>query len=46
VFNSERSHPTRELAVADARTHGYDDGADELDSGSTFVSLRALRETE
>ena len=46
VFNSDRSHPTREQAVADARTRGYDEGADELDSGSTFVNLRALRETE
>ena len=46
VFNSDRSHPTREAAVADARTRGYDEGADEFDSESTFVNLRALRETE
>ena len=46
VFDSERSHPTRELAVADARTRGYDEGADEADSGTTFVNVRALREAE
>jgi len=44
VFNSTRSHPTREHAVADAGTHGYRYGAPETDSGETFVNLRALRE--
>jgi hypothetical protein len=46
VFNSERSYPTREQAVADARARGYDGGADEVDGEKTFVNLRALRETE
>jgi hypothetical protein len=46
VFNSERSYATREQAVVDARTRGYDDAADELDSEKTFVNLRILRETE
>lgn len=46
VFNATRSYPTREQAVADARTHGYDEGADEIDGEQTFVNLRALRETE
>ena len=46
VFNSTRSYPTRALAVADAKTRGYSEGAAEVDGGDTFVNLRALRESE
>jgi hypothetical protein len=46
VFNATRSYPTREDAVADARTRGYTQGAEEIDGGNTFVNLRALREIE
>ena len=46
VFNSTRSYPTRELAVAEAKTRGYAEGAAEVDGGDTFVNLRALRESE
>jgi hypothetical protein len=46
VFNSTRSYPTRALAVADAKTLGYAEGAAEVDGGDTFVNLRALRESE
>ena len=46
VFNSTRAYPSRAEAVADAKMHGYTDGAAESDAGDTFVKLRALREPE
>jgi hypothetical protein len=46
VFNSPRSYPSREHAVAEAKTHGYADGAADIDAGDTFVNLRVLRESD
>jgi hypothetical protein len=46
MFNSTRAHPTRALALADARARGYTDGSAEIDSEATFVDLQALREDE
>ncbi|HEX7238548.1 MAG TPA: hypothetical protein VF405_16390 [Gammaproteobacteria bacterium] len=46
VFNSPRSHPTREHAVIDAAARGYREGAAEVDGDETSITLRALREDE
>jgi uncharacterized protein YegP (UPF0339 family) len=46
VFDSTRSHSSREHAVADARAHGYPEGAPAVDIEETFVNLKALRPDE
>ena len=44
VLNSTRSHPSRALAVADAKTRGYMDTAAVVDSDDSLVNVLALRD--
>lgn len=45
-FDSARTHSSRGHAVADARAHGYLEGAPEVDIEETVVNLKALRPDE